>query len=315
MSPRSTSADLDDLLLGDDDAPGGAGGPQDLPVRGPRRRTMTEGVAAGHEVLVNPGSTRVARVAGLVRRTARARHHRFLVEGPQGVREAVAYAPDRVLDLYMTERALERHPEIWVAAEEAGLYRHLTSERVMEAMSPDAQGVLAVAAMEEATGSEALASAVKDARLVAVLVEIQDPGNAGTMIRVADAAGADAVVLVRGCVEATSPKVVRSTAGSLFHLPVVTGVALDDTVSALRGAGLAVLAADRGGELDLFDATDLLSAPAAWVLGNEAQGLGPQVLEQADASVSVPVYGRAESLNVAAAAAVCLYASAQALRS
>ena len=179
-------------------------------------------------------------------------------------------------------------------------------------MSPDAQGLLAVVATEEATGSEALAAALEGARLVAVLTQAQDPGNAGTIIRAADAAGADAVVLVRGSVDPTAPKVVRSTAGSLFHLPVVTGVALDDAVTALHNAGLTVLAADGRGDFDLFEAESLLEAPSAWLLGNEAHGLPSEALSRADAVVSIPIYGKAESLNVAAAATVCLYASARA---
>ena len=280
--------------------------------RGPRRRTVSEGPAAGREVLSNPASARISRVAGLSRRNARTKHRRFLVEGPQGVREAVRHAPGRVLDVYLTEAALERHSEIWDEAVAAGLYVHVTTQQVMDAMSPDAQGLLAVVATEEVTGSEALAAALEGARLVAVLTQAQDPGNAGTIIRAADAAGADAVVLVRGSVDPTAPKVVRSTAGSLFHLPVVTGVALDDAVTALHNAGLTVLAADGRGDFDLFEAESLLEAPSAWLLGNEAHGLPSEALSRADAVVSIPIYGKAESLNVAAAAAVCLYASTRA---
>ena len=263
-------------------------------------------------MLSNPTSARTSRVASLSRRNSRTKHRRFLVEGPQGVREAVRHAPGRVLDVYLTEAALERHSEIWDEAVAAGLYVHVTTQQVMDAMSPDAQGLLAVVATEEATGSEALASALEGARLVAVLTQAQDPGNAGTIIRAADAAGADAVVLVRGSVDPTAPKVVRSTAGSLFHLPVVTGVALDDAVTALHNAGLTVLAADGHGDFDLFEAESLLEAPSAWLLGNEAHGLPSEALSRADAVVSIPIYGKAESLNVAAAAAVCLYASARA---
>ena len=280
--------------------------------RGPRRRTVSEGPAAGHEVLTNLGSARVSRVAGLSRRNVRNKHRRFLVEGPQGVREAVRHASDRVLDVYLTESAVERHADIWQEAVAAELYVHVTSEPVMDAMSADTQGVLAVVATEEATGSEALAAALEGARLVAVLTQAQDPGNAGTIIRAADAAGADAVVLVRGSVDPTAPQVVRSTAGSLFHRPVVPGVALDDAVAALHEAGLTVLAADGRGDFDLFEAESLLEAPSAWLFGNEAHGLPSEALSRADAVVSIPVYGKAESLNVAAAAAVCLYASARA---
>ncbi|SHI69489.1 RNA methyltransferase, TrmH family [Actinomyces denticolens] len=272
------------------------------------------------QILDNPTSQRVARVAGLARRQARSKHGRFLVEGPQGVREAVRWAPERILDLYMTESAASRHPGIWAEARAAGLYRHLTTAEVMAAMSTDAQGVLAVAAMGESSGADALARALEGARLVAVLTGAQDPGNAGTIIRAADAAGADAVILLRGSVEATSPKVVRSTAGSLFHLPVITGVGLEEAIGALRAVGLTILAADSRGDTDIFEAEGsaaaggLLSAPSAWLLGNEAHGLAPEALSRADTVISIPILGRAESLNVATAAALCLYASARAQR-
>nr|WP_051285612.1 TrmH family RNA methyltransferase [Actinomyces dentalis] len=277
------------------------------------------------DILDNPDSARVARVAGLARRHARDKYERFLVEGPRGVGEAVRHAAAHVHDLYLTPEAADRHADILARARAAGLYTHTVTPRVMAAMSADAQGVLAVVAttalaagpqpQEDGAGAgEGLAERLAGARLVAVLAEAQDPGNAGTIIRTADAAGADAVVLVRGSVDATNPKVVRSTAGSLFHLPVLTGAGLGEVLEALDGAGLAVLAADGSGPVGLFDADELLARPCAWLFGNEARGLAPEALERAEAVVSVPVLGAAESLNVAAAAAVCLYASVRAQR-
>lgn len=312
------------------------------------------------DILDNPDSARVARVAGLARRHTRDKYERFLVEGPRGVGEAVRHAAAHVHDLYLTPEAADRHADILARARAAGLYTHTVTPRVMAAMSADAQGVLAVVATTAlaagpqeggaeagATGAEAaeqpdtesadsaerpgarsanaeaagaesaeagLAERLAGARLVAVLAEAQDPGNAGTIIRTADAAGADAVVLVRGSVDATNPKVVRSTAGSLFHLPVLRGAGLEKVLEALDGAGLAVLAADGSGPVGLFDADELLARPCAWLFGNEARGLAPEALERAEAVVSVPVLGAAESLNVAAAAAVCLYASVRAQR-
>ena len=279
------------------------------------------------DILDNPDSARVARVAGLARRHTRDKYERFLVEGPRGVGEAVRHAAAHVHDLYLTPEAADRHVDILARARAraAGLYTHTVTPRVMAAMSADAQGVLAVVAttalaagpqpQEDGAGAgEGLAERLAGARLVAVLAEAQDPGNAGTIIRTADAAGADAVVLVRGSVDATNPKVVRSTAGSLFHLPVLTGAGLGEVLGALDGAGLAVLAADGSGPVNLFDADELLARPCAWLFGNEARGLAPEALERAEAVVSVPVLGAAESLNVAAAAAVCLYASVRAQR-
>lgn len=276
--------------------------------------------ATREELIDNPAATRVVRAAGLVRRAARSRHGRFLVEGPQGVREAVRHAPDRVLDVYLTQAAAGRHPEIGQEAVSAGLYTHLVTPAVMSVMSQDGQGVLAVCATAGhrvgPVGAQDAGAVLAGARLVAVLAEAQDPGNAGTIIRTADAAGADAVLVLHGSVEVTNPKVVRATAGSLFHLPVVTGLGAQEASRALKEAGLRLLAADGSGQRSLFDADaqEALAAPTAWLLGNEARGLGDDLRRAADEVVSIPIYGSAESLNVATAAAVCLYASARAQR-
>jgi len=263
--------------------------------------------------LENPRAERVKKVAGLAGRSARSRAGQFLVEGPQGVREAVAYAPARVRDIYLTADALGRHRAVVADALAAGLWVHLGTEDVLRAMSADAQGILAVVDTHGDSLDDVVAAAP---RLVAVLSNVRDPGNAGTAIRVADAAGADAVVLAGESVDITNPKVVRSTAGSLFHLPIVRAP-LADAVEALRGAGVAVLAAGGSGEALLGEpgaAPDDLAGATAWVFGNEAWGLTEDELALADLVVRIPIYGRAESLNLATAASVCLYASAQAHR-
>ncbi|MCL1872408.1 MAG: RNA methyltransferase [Promicromonosporaceae bacterium] len=266
-------------------------------------------------------------------RSARLRHGRFLVEGPQGVREAVRCSPDAVRDVYLTPATAERYDEIVEEARAAGLYVHVGTREVLEAMSPDAQGVLAVVDARPLGLTEAL-TALDDpdggrrrALLVAILATVRDPGNAGTVIRAADAAGADLVVLAGDSVDVHNPKVVRSTAGSLFHLPVVAGVPLADVVDAVHDAGLTVLAADGSGDHDLDDLLDVagphrdrspgtpdLAASTAWVFGNEAWGLPAGDRELADAVVRVPIRGKAESLNLATAATVCLYASSRAQR-
>ena len=175
------------------------------------------------------------------------------------------------------------------------------------------QGVLGVAPLLDVPLDAALAGRP---RLVPVLVAAQDPGNAGTVIRTADAAGADAVVLTEGSTDPHGGKCVRATAGSLWHLPVVSGPTLAETVAALRARGLQVLATTGAGEQDLDDLADAggLTAPTAWLLGNEAAGLSDEALALADRTVRIPLRGRAESLNLATAAAVCLYASARAQR-
>lgn len=263
----------------------------------------------------------VRRLSG---RSARVRDGRFAVEGPQAVREAVA-GPG-VLALYATEQAAQRHPEILDAARADGTQPVLVTDEVMAAMTDTVtpQGLLAVCRLVDVPLADVLAARP---RLVAVLAHVRDPGNAGTVIRAADAAGADAVVLTDASVDPHNPKCVRSTAGSLFHLPVVTGVPLADAVDALRGAGLVVYAADGAGDVDLDDLQDAaeddrrsgapaqgLAGPVAWVFGNEAWGLPEEDRALADAVVRVPVHGKAESLNLGTAATVCLYAAARAHR-
>jgi RNA methyltransferase, TrmH family len=182
--------------------------------------------------------------------------------------------------------------------------------QVAETSTP--QGVVAVARDVTVALGDVLRRAP---RLLVVLAQVRDPGNAGTIIRTADAAGADGVLLTHGSVDPLGGKCVRSTVGSLFHLPISVGHQ-PEMLDTLRENGLRVLAADGTGPLDLFDADGqgLLDEPTAWVVGNEAWGLPGEVRRHADAVVRVPLLGRAESLNVSVAAALCLYASARAHR-
>jgi TrmH family RNA methyltransferase len=258
-------------------------------------------------VLTNPRSDRVKSVRALHRRSARERSGRLLVEGPQSVREAVRYAAARVVDVYVTAAARERYPEILAEAAHARLRLHDVSEDVLAVLSQTEtpQGVVAVVERAPVTLEEVLAA---EPRVLVLLTHVRDPGNAGTVIRAADAAGADAVLVSAASVDVTSPKVVRSTAGSLFHLPVVTGLEVAATVDTLRAHGIRLLAADGAGTATL-PGVDLTS-PHAWVMGNEAWGLAEEVRAACDEVVRVPIHGKAESLNLAMAATVCLYASA-----
>ena len=152
------------------------------------------------------------------------------------------------------------------------------------------------------------ARCVAGARLVAICADVRDPGNAGTVIRCADAAGADGVVLAGSSVDAYNPKTVRASVGSLFHLPLAVEPSAETAVRAAKDAGLTVLAADGAGEVGLYDAP--LAGPTAWLFGNEAWGLPAELAALADHRVAIPIHGRAESLNLSTAAALCLYESA-----
>lgn len=264
-------------------------------------------------------SGRIRRARKLLRRAGREKAGLFLAEGPQAVREAVVELtgarPGLVVEIFTSESARSRHAGLLADAAGAGVPVQVADDAALASLSETVtpQGLVAVCRavtvpLEQALGGEPV--------LVAVLVEVRDPGNAGTVIRCADAAGADAVVLAGEAVDPHGGKSVRASAGSLFHLPVVAGVGIDETVEGLRRRGLTVLAADRSGGTDLDDAADgLLAGPTGWLFGNEAHGVSEAVRGLADDVVRVPIHGRAESLNLATAAAVCLYASARAQRS
>ena len=146
--------------------------------------------------------------------------------------------------------------------------------------------------------------------------QVRDPGNLGTVIRCADAFGADAVLVSADSVDLYNPKTVRASTGSLFHLPIVLGVDVGAAVEAARTAGLAVLGADGDGSdtLDSLARSGALTRPVLWVLGNEAWGLPAGHADLMDRLIRLPMYGRAESLNLSTAAAILLYATATAQR-
>lgn len=262
---------------------------------------------------------RVAAARRLTRRAVRDETGDFLAEGPQAVREALAAALSGALrpprELFATADALLRHRDLAELARRAGVPVSEVTPRAAAALSETStpQGLVAVCPVLDVPLASAFAGRPA---LVAVLADVRDPGNAGTVLRSADAAGAAAVVLAGASVDPYNGKAVRASAGSLFHLPVVRGADLATALAAARTAGLTVLAADGAGEADLDELADSggLAAPTAWLLGNEAWGLPADVGALADRRVRIPISARAESLNLAAAAAVCLFASARAQR-
>jgi RNA methyltransferase, TrmH family len=282
------------------------------------------GAVIGSGEVTSIRSPRVKAARQLARRSSRQRTRLFLAEGPQAVREALAWqgspasaAPGPlVTELFATAEAWSRHDDLVAQAAGLGVPVLAVSGQVMAelAQTVTPQGLLAVCRFIDIPLDGLTAAAP---RLVVLLANVRDPGNAGTVLRTADAAGADGVIFSDASVDPYNSKCVRASAGSLFHLPVVAGSPLRQAAAALRGAGLQVLAADGGAsrELDELEADGALGRPTAWLFGNEAWGLPADLLALADLAVAVPIYGRAESLNLAAAAAVCLYASARARRS
>ena len=287
------------------------------------------------ELMSNPRADRVKAVARLASRKGREATGQFLAEGPQAVREALLahrHNDNLIQDIYAVPGFLESHPEFNALLADSKLTPRLVTGEVLLAMADtqSPQGILGVVAMSQPQLSEVLEAKPK---LIAVLCRVQDPGNAGTILRAADAAGADAVVLTKGSVDIYNPKAVRSTVGSLFHLPVLSNIEFDHLVAAAKATGVQVLAADgyaahnldtlqdqavlraHAGSATPSEGTEpVLESATMWLFGNEGQGLDDHEKASADFRVAVPLYGVAESLNVGTAATVCLYGSARAQR-
>ncbi len=247
------------------------------------------------------------------RRSVRSERRLFLADGPKAV-EGALEVPERVVEVFATRTAAQQYDALL-----AGVDVSLVDDRALASLSDavNPAGVVALCRMFDeplATLVSRLASLAPQpaAPLLAICADVRDPGNAGTVIRCADAAGADGVVLAGDSVDAYNPKTVRASVGSLFHVPFAIERDPVAAVRAAQAAGLTVLAADGGGEVDLFEADDLLARPTAWLFGNEAWGLPAELAALADHRVRIPILGRAESLNLATAAALCLYASARA---
>jgi RNA methyltransferase, TrmH family len=259
-------------------------------------------------------SGRVKAARRLARRVYRAEHRLFLAEGPQAVREALT-VPGCVAEIFAIGGTETAHSDIFGAATGRGIAWHLVDEAALASLTETVhpQGLVAVGHFLDRPLEHVLEPTP---RLVAVCADVRDPGNAGTVIRCADAVGAGAVVLSGSSVDPYNGKAVRASAGSLFHLPLAVHDDTAEVIATLQQRGVTVLAADGAGELDLDDVIDdaMLAGPTAWLFGNEAWGLPAELASLADHRVRIPIHGRAESLNLATAAAVCLYASARAQR-
>ena len=267
------------------------------------------------------GNTRVKNARKLARRSFRAEERLFLADGPKAVEGALG-VPGCVVEVFATPEATRQYAALAAAAPAWTLVDDRALASLSDSVNP--AGVVAVARfldrplahVLDRVGQPSVQPSVEpvETTLLAICADVRDPGNAGTVVRCADAAGADAVVFAGHSVDAYNPKTVRASVGSLFHLPIAVEPDPAAAVRAAQAAGLVVLAADGAGEADLDESEELLARPTAWLFGNEAWGLPDELAALADHRVRIPIHGRAESLNLSTAAALCLYASARAQR-
>ena len=261
--------------------------------------------------LLTTRSGRVKAARKLTRRRKRAEHRLFLVEGTKAISEALAL-DGCVVEVFATAAATSSYDDLRGAVTGRGLPWQVAEDDAVASLSGTVtpQGIVGVCRFLDVP----LAEVAGTDGFLAVCADVRDPGNAGTVLRTADAAGASGVVLAGHSVDPYNDKTVRATVGSLFHLPVAVEPDPATVVRTLQQAGWTVLAADGAGKTGLFDADELLAGRVAWLFGNEAWGLPEDLAAVVDHRVAIPILGRAESLNLATAAAVCLYATARARR-
>ncbi|MFT4186566.1 MAG: RNA methyltransferase [Micrococcaceae bacterium] len=267
-----------------------------------------------NNVISNPHSERVKNLTKLSRRSVRYKQKKFLVEGPQSVREALKYHRQYgglVRNIYLSVKAKSNNRDIYTLLKELKLPIFTVTEEILAKISPDNahQGWVAECNMDNFTKRLANLVANKP-KLLVYLENLRDPGNVGTIIRVADASGAAGVILSAESVDIFNSKVIRSTAGSLFHLPIVLDQDASAVITACSKYNIQSFATDGYSPNNLFE-LESLAEPTLWVMGNEAHGATDEIKSKVDKTVSIPMYGQAESLNVATAATVCLYVSAK----
>lgn len=270
-------------------------------------------ILARRDLINNPRAQRVRRLAGLSRRSFRIKTGLTIIEGPHALGEALTYAPGYIQDLYIAEESIDRHQELLQLALEKGSYVHPVTAAVMGEFTEAAQGI--AASFKLAYFSKSPLDALSDTSLGVALPRTQDPGNLGSIIRTADACGARYMVVCKGTADPFSPKVIRNSAGSIFHLPVISLNGLKDFQQLASKCGINLVGTVVQGGTPLPEFVEKLTKQEkiCWIFGNEAQGLAEGELKLCQELVSIPIKGQAESFNVACAAVIALYESSQKL--
>lgn len=267
------------------------------------------------DTIDNPRSQRVRTLVNLSRRSFRLKQGLLLVEGPQACAELLHFYPEAVRDVYLHNRAPSPAIQVARKALEVTTWVHPVTPSVMKLFAPSAQGIAATADLSVLPSEELPSSEILKEGAWAVCARVQDPGNLGTIIRIADACGLAGVLSLSGCADVSSPKVIRASAGSLFHLPVYSGAAFTDLarLSEEDDGCLVGLSGKATVDLPSFTASNnATDSPLFICLGNEAQGLSNEEIALCNQTIAIPMWGKAESLNVATAAAIALHAIASA---
>jgi len=228
----------------------------------------------------------------------------FFIEGTRFFNEALA-AEREIINIFLSE-TFSKSTAAAEIKEDVRLKNtliYVVTDEIFKSLSDteNPQGILAVLETFQNKDNDIL----KNAEFIIVLDSLQDPGNVGTIIRTADAAGVDALILSKNCADIFNPKVLRSTMGSVFHVPILQSENITEIIKMLKLSGVKIFASHLGGKKDFYKQD--LSGRVAFVIGNEANGLKDEIIEMADEIIRIPMPGKTESLNASVAASVIMY--------
>lgn len=272
----------------------------------------------GRNMITSTANTKVKRVVALQEKSKnRVKENVFIVEGPKMFEEAPM---ERILEVYVEQNLFEeltaQGSPIAAKIEDCkakGIFTETVSSEVFGKMSDtkSPQGILCIMERYAYECKEMISKAVKKQKetghkpLFLLLEDIQDPGNLGTMIRTAEGAGADGILMTRGCVDIYNPKTIRATMGSLYRMPFYYGESMEEMISFLKEQGILVYAAHLKGEKYYHEME--FPGGSAFLIGNEGNGLKKETADAADLYLKIPMEGKLESLNAAVAAALLIY--------
>lgn len=246
----------------------------------------------------------IKEIKALKSRKIREKKKLFFIEGIRIVEEAFNEEAD-IVTLFLSEQFMVKdEATIFLnMIEERKLAYYIVSEKLFKEISDTEtpQGIMAIIRIKEAKLDEIIN---QDSSLI-ILDKIQDPGNIGTIIRTADAAGFDGIIISKGCVDVYNPKVVRSTMGSIFRMPFYYSEKFEDTINVIKNRGIKLIAAHLKGDKNYFEFD--LTGGTAIIIGNEANGISDDIAALADSLVLIPMIGRTESLNASVAASLLIY--------
>lgn len=255
-------------------------------------------------IIKSKDNDKIKYTKSLLKTKGRNKEKKFIIEGYRIL--TLALECDAKLEYVFINEDFENkkdHQELLHQLEQKNIKIYKTTNKLFLEMvdTENTQGILGVLKYKE---RDMVNNINDDDKFVLILDRIQDPGNMGTIIRTADSAGVDAIILLKGCVDIYNPKVIRSTMGSIFNMNIIN-TTQEEAVDVLKKQGFSIVSSYL--QTDSYYHQTTYDGKIALVIGNEANGINEQLISESDKLIKIPIYGDAESLNAAISAAILMY--------